>query len=360
MLSYWDRNRSDWLRGITLAANNHEKDYVIDGIPVHLLGFSLWEKLRMLPWIPLYYPFMSLAVEQLSRILESQLSPFVQKADLVHNVRIGREVLSYTSLKLARKRGIPFVLTPVHHPRWTGWRYKVYEQIYREADAVIALTQAERNILIGLGVNPERVYLTGHGPILSSHADESEFRQKHRLQGPFVLFLGQHYAYKGFQQLLRASARVWQEFPEVTFAFIGPPVKDSERFFDEYRDPRIIRLGAVSLQEKTDALAACDLLCVPSSQESFGGVYTEAWMFHKPVIGCPIPAVNEVVTHGEDGLLVPQEPDAIAEAITQLIRDPGLAQRLGTAGYQKVMEKYSWPQLAAKTLAVYERVLQYG
>jgi len=359
VVSYWNQNRTDWLRGITLAANNREKDYIIDKIPVHLLGFSLWEKLRMLPWIPLYYPFMPLAVEQLSRILESQLNTFAQHAELIHNVRIGREVLSYTSLKLAKKRGIPFVLTPVHHPRWTGWRYRVYEQVYRDADAVIALTQAERTILIGLGVKPQRLHVTGHGPIVSDHADGFAFRQQHRLQGPCVLFLGQHFAYKGYQQLLRASARVWQEFPEVTFVFIGPPVKDSERFFDEYRDPRILRLGAVSLQEKTNALAACDLLCVPSTQESFGGVYTEAWMFHKPVIGCPIPAVNEVVTHGEDGLLVPQEPNAIADATIQLIREPRLAQCLGAVGYQKVQLKYGWPQLAAKTLEVYEQVLRH-
>jgi glycosyltransferase involved in cell wall biosynthesis len=57
-------------------------------------------------------------------------------------------------------------------------------------------------------------------------------------------------------------------------------------------DPRILELGSVDLQTKTDALEACTLLCLPSTQESFGGVYTEAWSFKKPVIGCDIPAVS--------------------------------------------------------------------
>src|SRR5437867_12520641 len=96
-------------------------------------------------------------------------------ADLVHNCRIGREDLSYASLQVARDRGIPFVLTPAHHPRWSGWLHRHYHHLYRLADAVIALTEAERRVLVSLGVRSERIFVTGIGPVVGQSADGQGF-----------------------------------------------------------------------------------------------------------------------------------------------------------------------------------------
>ena len=122
-------------------------------------------------------------------------------------------------------------------------------------------------------------------------------------------------------------------------------------------DRRVHRLGAVSLEEKTNALAACDILCVPSTQESFGGVYTEAWSFGKPVIGCPIPAVQEVITDGEDGFLVNQDAPEIAERITYLLSHPEQARKLGDAGKRKVLNRYTWDCIATLTEQAYMKIL---
>lgn len=150
------------------------------------------------------------------------------------------------------------------------------------------------------------------------------FLQRCGIKEPMILFLGQHYPYKGYRQRLQATAEVWKKIPEARFVFIGPDVANSAKVFARYSDPRIHRLGSVDLQTKTDALAACTLLCVPSSQESFGGVYTEAWSFAKLVIGCNIPAVAEVIADGVDGYLVPQDPKSISDAICQVLFDRSL------------------------------------
>ncbi len=354
--TFWDANRTDWLLGTTLKAHTQPYDYTIDGIAVHRLGLSWGDKLRMVPWLPLYYPWMAEALPPIAQEIATSLSPLAQTSDLIHNVRIGREGLTYASLQVARQRDIPFVLTPVHHPRWVGWRYREYIKLYQQADAVIALTQAEKLVITDLGVAADRIHVTGIGPVLSPRANPDTFRKTHKLEGPIVLFVGQHYLYKGYRQLLAATAAVWAKHPDTQFVFIGPPVKASEAAFEEWADPRIHRLGAVSLQQKTDALAACDLLCVPSTQESFGGVYTEAWRFEKPVIGCKIPAVADVVTHGEDGLLVGQNSEEIAVAINALLDNPQQAKAMGSAGYAKVQAHYTWPAIARKTLAVYRAI----
>lgn len=356
VVSFWDRNRTDWLLGTTLNAPDRAIDYSIDGVDVHCFGLSRYEKLRLLPWLLLYYPWMAVALPPIARIMSAQMQAFAAAADLVHNVRIGREGLTYASWQSARRRNIPFVLTPVHHPRWVGWRYQAYNQLYRQADALIALTPSEKQTLVNLGVEPERVHITGIGPVLAPQANGAGFRQRHNIAGPIVLFLGQHYSYKGFQAVLAAATLVWQQQPETAFVFIGPPVGQSERVFAAVPDRRICRLGTVSLQEKTDALAACDLLCVPSLQESFGGVYTEAWSFGKPVIGGRIAAIADVISDGQDGFLVDQQPAEIADRIGYLLNHPAQAAAMGAAGRAKVDTYYSWPQLAQKTLQVYHQV----
>jgi glycosyltransferase involved in cell wall biosynthesis len=272
---HWDNNRTDWLLGTTIKAPAKAKDYSIDGIDVHCLGFSWWEKLVRSPFAVGYYPLMLLGkapVQPIASVIETHLRPYAEKADLIHNVRIGREGLSVASYHLARKRGIPFVLTPVHHPRWTGRRYNVYHKLYTRADAVMALTGAEREVLIRLGVSAEKVHVIGHGPVLATSARPRHFLQKYRIDRPMVLFLGQHYLYKGYQELLEAAKIVWEQLPGTHFVFIGPAVGQSESAFNGVHDKRVHRLGTVNLQDKTDALAACALLCVPSTQESFGGV----------------------------------------------------------------------------------------
>jgi glycosyltransferase involved in cell wall biosynthesis len=356
VVSLWETNRTDWLLGTTLRAYPKPLDYVIEDIPVHRIGLSNKEKRKIAPYVMIYYPLMGYAISPIANTIQIHLNPYAQDADLIHNVRQGREAISYASLQAARKFDIPFVFTPAHHPRWVGWRYQAYIELYKLADAVLALTNTEKQLLVRLGVQEERIHVTGSGPILAEKANPEEFINTHSVDGPIILFLGRHDKYKGHLQLLQAANLVWQKIPEAHFFFVGPDVDHSEKAFNSLKNPRIHRLGKVNLQEKTNALAACTLLCVPSTQESFGVVYTEAWWFGKPVIGCPIPAVSEVISDGVDGFLVEQNAHQIAERICYFLLNPELTQRMGVAGRRKVEERYTWEKLAKSTRAVYEKV----
>jgi glycosyltransferase involved in cell wall biosynthesis len=355
--SFWDKNRTDWLFGTTLKASEVSRNYQVDNIPVHVLHLDREQKQYILPYALLYYFIMPIAVKKIASQLIGQLKEISSSSQLVHNIRLGREPISYASLQLAHEQHIPFVFTPLHHPRWKGLRYQVFHQLYRDADALIALTTAEKEYLISIGARADNIFVIGTGPVLASSAHPKIFLEDYPQNVPIVLFLGQHYEYKGYLQLLEAAPLVWEKFPETRFVFIGPSVRSSEEHFPNTKDHRIIRLGNVNLQTKTDALAACTLLCVPSTQESFGGVYTEAWSFKKPVIGCPIPAVSEVITNGKDGYLVEQDPAQIAERIIYLIEYPGVASEMGTAGYNKVQARFTWEILAARLEEIYQSIL---
>ncbi len=358
VVSQWDTLRTDWLLGTTLRAPRDPHSYRIDGVPVERIALPARVRRRLVPWVLLYYPLQAPALVRIARALADQIAPSADGIDLIHNCRIGREGLSYASLLVARAREVPFVLTPVHHPRWGGWLHRHYLRLYRQADALIVLTDAERDTLLDLGVAETRVFVTGMGPILDGEGEGLRFRTRYGLgPAPIVLFVGQQYAYKGIAKLLEAAREVWQHAPDVRFVFVGPHTRYSRRLFASVRDPRVHNLGPVDLREKTDALAASDILCLPSVQESFGAVFTEAWSLGKPVVGCDIPAVRSVVTDGKDGFLAPADAGAIAERLSYLLDRPTLRKEMGARGRAKVAERYTWTRLAAVTEAVYRTVL---
>lgn len=359
VITHWAENRTDWLLGTTLRAPAESKSYVIDHIPVELITLTSNERWKLWPYVFGYYGFKSFAINQIATVLASKLEVFARDSILIHNTRIGREPLSFASLATARKLNIPFVFVPYHHPRWIGWNYRDYLRLYQQADALIALTQTEKQTLIDLGVTEERVFVTGMGPVLADQANPKRFRQELGMTEdvPIVLFLGQKYRYKGLEPLVAAAKIIWQQWPDTRFLFIGPSTPFSVEFFARHSDPRLIELGIVDLQQKTDALSACTLLCLPSTQESFGGVFTEAWSMGKPVIGANIPAIREVIDEGRNGYLVSPTVEEVAEKIRFLLEHPTTAQKLGEAGREKTLHNYTWDKLAQKTEEIYTMVL---
>ncbi len=360
VVTHWSENRTDWLRGTTIAAPGVTRVYA-DGEAARVtqLGYGPWRRLRTALPAATYYLRERGAANALARLLEADIARACGTDwDIVHGVRIGREPLYLAGRNLARAWGAPFVFTPLHHPRWEGWRYRVYLDLYRDADALVALTESEARHYTALGVERERIGMHGIGPVLPPSASSERFRAAHAIRGPLILFLGQKYPYKGWERLLSAAPRVWRAWPDATFAFLGPRTAASRRAFARIHDPRIVELGAVDLQTKGDALAACDIFCLPSEQESFGGVYTEAWAYAKPVIGCVIPAMRDVIADGADGLLVsPGSVTELADSVQRLLADPERRAAMGRAGQEKVERRYTWPRIAEALEGVYQDAL---
>jgi glycosyltransferase involved in cell wall biosynthesis len=304
-----------------------------------------------------YYGLIGPSTRHISRHALKALST-LSPPDVVHATRIGREFLCRAALDFAHQNNRPFVLTPVHHPRWDGWRYTEYDKIYRESDALCVLTNEEKRLLVEQkGVDESKIHVTGIGPVLSSAYDAEEFRSKYDIRGPFVLYLGQQFRYKGVGAVLEAAPLVLEKHPDVTFVFIGPETSYSKAIFSGVKDNRIRNLGKLSLEMKTAALSCCEFLCLPSSQESFGGVYVEAWALGKTVIGGRIPPIAELIAEGQDGLLSSQDPKELADQISLLLADPERCKKMGADGMKKVESRYTWASIAKKTIEVYESVL---
>ncbi len=357
VVSMWLEHRTDWLLGSTLRLGPVGR-YESPG--VRRLGWSTAARLRMAPWVFGYYFMVPVAARRIAGAMVPELDAMLDPGHaLIHNHRIGREFLALASLAVARRRGLPFVLTPYHHPRWRGWRYSAWIEVYRAADAVLTLTAAEAKDLAGLGVDPARVHVVGGAADDPLDGDAARFRMKlHGSTRPMVLFLGQLYEYKGVARLLEAAESMHARGIEFDLVFVGPETDYSRSLFSGRRPAWVHVLGAVDNQTKWDAIEAATVVCVPSAQESFGRVYVEAWARGKPVIGGRIPPVMEVVTEGQNGLLVdPASASEIGMALERLLTDESLALRLGEGGRQERDRRFTWKQVAGRVEAVYDELL---
>jgi glycosyltransferase involved in cell wall biosynthesis len=345
--------------------NARPSEYGDGDIRVRRIGpVGLWaDVLKLLSrWYGRFRPVNPVFAFLLNLAIAPQLAEIVRqfRPDVIHTVHIGLIYSSETARRVARRFRIPFVWTPLPHIEGkSGWRGPRFRRLYRTSDAVIAMTRREKTWLEQQGASAERVHVVPVGPLIEPQYDAQAFRQAHGLgQAPMVLFLGQKLPYKGYQQVVEAAPLVWAEVPEARFVLVGPRTAESERLFATLTDPRIVELPPVEPEEKSSALAACDVFCMPSMQESLGVVYLEAWCFRKPVIAASIHIAQEVVEEGQDGFLVEQKPEAIAQAILALLQDRSLAHRMGEAGYRKVCEHYVWEELVIKMERVYATLLE--
>ncbi|MHB1006561.1 MAG: glycosyltransferase family 4 protein [Chloroflexota bacterium] len=278
--------------------------------------------------------------------------------DLVHNVC--REYAA-DALAIARAADIPYITTPLAHPgqAWGG-DSRADLGIYRQADAIVALTEAERAWYIRHGAPPSRVVAIGLGPTFEQPGDGVAFRRRYSIKGPLILFVGRKERYKGVPMMVTAAPKVWRRHPEATFAFIGE--HSVLRLFDDpfrgKHDRRLLDLPPLENGEKADAFAACDVFCLPSRYETFGLVFAEAWLCGKPVLGGDIPPLRDVITDGRDGFVVSQSPREIADALNRLLDDPEMARQMGAAGRRKVDEHYNWNCTVDQTEYLYASLVE--
>jgi glycosyltransferase involved in cell wall biosynthesis len=228
-------------------------------------------------------------------------------------------------------------------------------------DAVIAHSEhGARRLREEVGLDPERVRTIHHGAFdyLARLPDERALPAELRAaEGPVALFFGLLRPYKGVDTLLEAFRRV--EAGELWI--VGNPRMDVEplRRLAEQAPGRVRFLTRFVEEAEVPAIfRRADLLVLPYRDAEHSGVLYAALAFGKPLVLSAVGGFPEVADRGAARLVPPEDPQALAAALDELLGDQTARTELAEAAARAAAGPYSWDTAAASTLALYRELLQ--
>ena len=305
----------------------------------------------------------------LGRYLDQSLNDF----DILHVHGLYRFPSTYAAL-LARRRGIPYIITP--HGALDPYLYarssaslqlkRLYERWFdlpnlQAASAIHYTAEDERRLAAFLS-------LTASSFVVPNGLDWGPFEQlpargaKHAAwsvgEAPLVLFLGRLHHKKGLDLLIPAFEQVRQARPDVQLAIVGPANDD---YGDQVRS-WVRDRGLTAAVTFVDFLSGTDLVQVyvdadvfvlPSYTENFGMTVVEAMACACPVVISRHVNIHEEIVAVDAGLVTECDVNEIAAAILELLNDPAQRHRMGENGRRAVYERYTWPRIVEQLTAEY-------
>jgi glycosyltransferase involved in cell wall biosynthesis len=166
---------------------------------------------------------------------------------------------------------------------------------------------------------------------------------------------------KGYDVLIRAVAKARQEIHDLACVIVGADDHGMREGLERLGDSLGLggRLRFVGFQEKVcPYLDAMDLFVLASVDEGFGIVLLEAMASGKPVVATAVDGPPEIVEDGQSGLLVPpRDPEALAKALVDLLKDPQRRASMGNRGRERVQTVFSLDSQMQTLTGLYDRLL---
>ncbi len=288
--------------------------------------------------------------------------------------------------QLKRLTGLPYVITfhalgrvrRLCQGQADGFpdaRFVIEESLMRDADCVIAeCEQDQRDMLELYDGAPARLAIVPCG------FDPDEFwpvrdTARTRLGLPerefIVLQLGRIVPRKGVDNVLQAMA-VLRDAHGVSGELLvvgGEAARADPMASAEIRrlagiahrlglGEQVRFTGAQPRQRLREYYSAADVFVTTPWYEPFGITPLEAMACATPVIGSAVGGIRSTVLHQKTGFLVPpHDPEALAQRLAQLQRDPALAERMGWTGLRRAQRHFTWERVALQLNAIYRAVL---
>ena len=310
---------------------------------------------------------------QLAEFLHSEMRRF----DLIHI----HELWHYGGLaasRVARKLGIPYVVT-IHGAleEWTLshkplrkyiYMKMVQNRILNSAAALHAITESEAVRVSSLGYDVS-IFTVPNGvpyqlPSDFRHKDTSDFLVRYpQLNGKrVILYMGRLHAIKGMDILARSFAGVARRFEDAMMLIAGPDEDGTRRRIEETLDmsgllDRAVFTGMLTGEDWYAAFRCADVFVLPSYSEGFSIAILEGLAAGLPAVisdQCNFPEVEQ----SGAGLVVSPDDTSFAKALTALLSDKALTDRMGENGLRMIKERYNWTAIAQSIAKAYESILE--
>ncbi len=252
------------------------------------------------------------------------------------------------------------------------------------ADAVVAVSGGTKEDILRLfDVPSEKVHVIHNGidPDEYQPTFDEAVLEKHGIDpaAPYVLFVGRITRQKGIVHLVNA-VRHLDPGTQVVLCAGAPDTPEIKAEMESAvaaaragHEGRLVWIQEmIPADEKIVLYSHARVFCTPSIYEPFGIINLEAMACETPVVASQVGGMKEIIVPGETGLLVPLEQQAespfeavhpetyardLAAGINELMRDPERCVAMGRAGRARVLERFSWAEIARETLALYGKVV---
>ena len=287
---------------------------------------------------------------------------FIRLCSLVRNIRPNIIYVSqqrhdlYLAVAMKLLFRIPYIVH-VHYPvgPWLGHAALA---ILPRSRYTIACSDFVRRTLIKNGTDEINIKVI-HNPVRLERfllpRKSHPFRDECKIprNAPVIVSAGRIDPEKGHDALVESFWRIRDRFPEVYVVICG------QTFGNEgYATELVNRVKALGLEQRIfflgqrrdlpEIFADCHIFCLPTLEEAFGLVFTEAMAAGLPVVACKSGAVPEIVINGVTGLLSePRDFNKLAANLELLLLNPDLAAQLGKAGRARAQSEFT-PALITK------------
>ncbi len=237
----------------------------------------------------------------------------------------------------------------------------------RFVDQFIVVSESLRKTIIrNHGIQPDKVIKIYNGIELDQYQPHPGSREKIRKdflisEEEFLVGTAGRLVYeKGFEFLIRSVQKVLKTFPKTKFLLVGDgPLK--MKLENLARELGIMEYCIFSgfRDDIPEILSSLDLFVLPSILEGHPIVILEAMAMAKPIVASDINGVREQIENGRTGVLVPRgDPQALAEAIKQMLKERIVAKKLGMEARKQVEEIFDIRRQVALHEEVYKGLLK--
>ena len=262
------------------------------------------------------------------------------------------------ALPLAWMVGVP-VRIATHRGKieaFPHWRQSLHGLLINTGSAhtLVAVSEQTRSQAIEEGVQADKITVIPNGvtPLDTLSINRPEARRNLGLSETdiFLLSIGRLTYQKGHEYFIQAVSNVVSHFPNVKAGICGDGPLRSQL------ESQISKLGlsdSVRLlgawDDVSPILVSADIFVLPSLWEGLSRALMEAMAAGIPVIATHVDGINDLITNNVHGLLVPAEdPERLEHSILQLLRDPEMMKRIGSAGRAHVLQIHSTDDMCKK------------
>ncbi len=224
-------------------------------------------------------------------------------------------------------------------------------------------------VLRRLGIRAGKIHELGNGVDLAHFDPQRHHRAREQVRAELgvtdgqvvVGLVGRLVREKGYREVFEAARRLRHELPEARFVVAGPQDPDKADAITAAELDRAAADGVTFLGMRDDVerlYAAMDLYVLASHREGFPRSAMEAAAMGLPIVATDIRGCRQVVRDGTTGHLVPvRDPQALADAIAALVRDPPRRHAMAQAARHLAEAEFDHRRQIAITLQVYEELL---